>query len=157
MLDEWNPMVLEERFPSLKDDDSIIRTEKPTWVWLYGNCDAFYTLHLLRTSGFDRRIQENCASSSVFGSDFENSVFVGEDTGALCIDVSMDSAKASGNDPKGAPEFVQKTSPEISTDRAISGPEMGTEIGQNCPKIGSTIHNFGVHFLIPFLLGFVAL
>ncbi len=105
VLDEWNPVVLEERFPSLNDNDTDIQNEKPSIVWLYGNCNAFYTRHLLRTSGFDRWIQESCASSSAFGSDFENSVFVGEGTGALCIGNSMDSAKASGNDPKGAPEL----------------------------------------------------
>ena len=105
VLDDWNPMLLESHFPSLKFNNSDPTNENPTVIWLYGNSNAFHTRHLLRTSGFDRWIQENCASSSVLQSDFDNSIFVGEGTGTLCTGATMDSAKASGNDPKGAPEL----------------------------------------------------
>ena len=105
VLEDWNPMALEERFSSFKGVDSEPRNMDPTIVWLYGKHNAFYTRHLLRTSGFDRWIEEHCASSSVSPPGFDNCVFVGEGTGALCAGDTMDAPKARGNDPRGAPEL----------------------------------------------------
>ncbi len=111
VLEEWNPLALEERFGSTADRATAEATTQsqrdqmniPTVVWLYGRHNGFYTRHMLRTSGFDRWIQEQCASSYIPG--LENCVFIGEGTGALCAGVTMDPAKARGDDANGAPEL----------------------------------------------------
>ena len=111
VLDDWNPLAVEERFSTVEStgagtsDDDKDKVD-PTILWLYGNHNSFYTRHLLRTSGFDRYIQERCASSSLSSDDDDdNCVFVGEGTGAACAWITMDAARARGDDPKGAPEL----------------------------------------------------
>jgi hypothetical protein len=119
VLDDWNPLAIEERFSAVrstgvgtsdgnddgKNDKSRDKID-PTIIWLYGNHNAFYTRHLLRTSGFDHYIQERCSlSSSSSSDDDDNCVFVGEGTGAACIWITMDTARVRGDDPKGAPEL----------------------------------------------------
>ncbi len=103
VLEDWNPLALEERFASVATETETNREDAPTILWLYGCHNAFYTRHLLRTSGFDRWIQEQCASSSVPNRD--NCIFVGEGTGAVCASASMDAAKARGDEARGAPEL----------------------------------------------------
>ena len=103
VLEDWNPLALEEKFASAATETKANRNDVPTILWLYGCHNAFYTRHLLRTSGFDRWIQEQCASSSVPGRD--NCIFVGEGTGAVCASASMDAAKVRGDDARGAPEL----------------------------------------------------
>jgi hypothetical protein len=117
VLDDWNPLAVEERFSAVgtgtaTSDGDGGNDKDPTILWLYGNHNAFYTRHLLRTSGFDRYIQERSASSSCGDenenerhTDDNNCVFVGEGTGAACAWITMDAARARGDDPRGAPEL----------------------------------------------------
>jgi hypothetical protein len=112
IMDDWNPLKIQERF------SSSVSSQQPSIIWVYGNYNALNTRHLLRTSGFDKYIQKQCASSSSSSSSTTSStessyhytsMFIGEGTGALCASYTMDiantalSSKEKGgnnNDPK---------------------------------------------------------
>ncbi|OEU14463.1 hypothetical protein FRACYDRAFT_241008 [Fragilariopsis cylindrus CCMP1102] len=89
-MDDWNPLKIQERFSVSSDS----RSPPPSIIWLYGNYNALHTRHLLRTSGFDKYIQTQCASSfsSTTSSNPSTSMFIGEGTGALCASYTMDIA-----------------------------------------------------------------
>ena len=99
IMDDWNPLKIQERFSVSSDS----RPPPPSIIWLYGNYNALHTRHLLRTSGFDKYIQKQCASSfssttssssssSSSSSNPNTSMFIGEGTGALCASYTMDIA-----------------------------------------------------------------
>ncbi|KAG7336833.1 hypothetical protein IV203_035416 [Nitzschia inconspicua] len=100
ILDEFNPLSLE---------DLVTKTDNPqhtpTIFWVQGQ-NAFWTRHLLRTSGLDRMIQLRCCG---FSNDSDTTVrdciFVGEGAGARCAGTTMALAHAFGDDPKAAPEL----------------------------------------------------
>jgi len=99
LLDDWNPLQVED----IHDYYSII--------WLSGTYNAFWTRHLLRTSGLDRWIQQRCGSSMASVNNnsktttTNNALFVGEGTGALVVGKTMNAARLAGNDPSEAPEL----------------------------------------------------
>eukprot|EP00536_Pseudo-nitzschia_multiseries_P011419 jgi/Psemu1/28840/gm1.28840_g len=130
VMDDWNPLRLEETRwspsssssslpPSQSNEDEDADSQRgdvhlaPAVVWLYGIFNAYHTRHLLRTSGFDRWIQERCASSSSSSSSSSNNnnnnnnkyncAWIGEGAGAATAGVILAGlAKARGDDPRDA-------------------------------------------------------
>jgi len=112
VMDDWNPWLLEQRFGGVgnagasDDDDDDNGDQMPTIFWLHGTYNAFHTRHLLRTSGFDRFIQEQCAHDATLSHNDDCRLFVGEGTGAACAGATMEAARVvRGDDPSKSPEL----------------------------------------------------
>lgn len=145
ILDDLNPVLLEELFESdggVDDDDENTNNGNdksalqvpPSILWVQGY-NAFWTRHMLRTSGLDRMIQQRCCCSGggSSGDDQEKKhqnnnnsnnssdcVFVGEGAGARCAGPTMAVAHAFGDDPKASPELQIQGLNLLGDDRWVS-------------------------------------
>jgi peptidase E len=95
LLDDYNPVSLQSLF--VNDGNNL---HVPSIIWVQGQ-NAFWSRHLLRTSGLDRVLQHRCGSNI----DSDNCVFVGEGAGSRCAGTTMAVAHAHGDDPKVATEL----------------------------------------------------
>jgi peptidase E len=93
ILDDLNPLTTERIFQKPNSN------EEPTIIWVQGQ-NAFFTRHLLRTSGVDRMVQERCAPNASSPA----TIFVGEGAGALCAGSTMAVAYVK-DDPSLSPEL----------------------------------------------------
>ena len=116
VMDDWNPWLLEQRFGDSSnasdgddnDSDDDNDNRMPTIFWLHGTYNAFHTRHLLRTSGFDRLLREQCAHDrdATPSHNDDCRLFIGEGTGAACAGVTMEAARVvRGDDPSKSPEL----------------------------------------------------
>jgi hypothetical protein len=110
ILDDYNPVSLEPLFINNGNNPHA-----PSILWVQGQ-NAFWTRHLLRTSGLDLIIQQRCGSN-IANDDY---VFVGEGAGALCTGTTMVVAHAHGDDPKVAPELQSQGLHLLGHNRWIS-------------------------------------
>jgi hypothetical protein len=110
ILDDYNPVSLEPLFVNDGNNSHV-----PSIVWVQGR-NAFWTRHLLRTSGLDRILQTRCGSN--VGSD--DCIFVGEGSGTRCAGTNLAIAHAYGDDPKVAPELQSQGLHLLGCNRWIS-------------------------------------
>jgi hypothetical protein len=115
VLDEWNPVSLQETI--FASSSNNINPKIPSILWVQGQ-NAFWTRHLLRTSGLDRMIQQYCCGGGGNGS--QDCIFVGEGAGARCASSTMAVAHIYGDDPRASPELQVQGLNLLGDDRWVS-------------------------------------